>query len=109
MVSARMAGNEAVLPQVLAALGLVPVPEVERKAAATGLNVDQRLIAEAIEKAQDPAVSQWAKEFAAKHPPIEIPPGVDPRDYKVEPGLWRSQLLPYGVSIDQAIRDGTWG
>lgn len=33
-------------------------------------------------------------------------PGVDPRDYLTEPGLWASQLLPLGVSIDQAIQDG---
>jgi hypothetical protein len=36
------------------------------------------------------------------------PPGADPRDYLVEPGLWASQILPFGVSIDQAIRDGVW-
>ena len=35
-------------------------------------------------------------------------PGSDPRDYKTEPGLWRSQLLPLGVTIDQAIKDGVW-
>jgi hypothetical protein len=35
-------------------------------------------------------------------------PGSDPRDYKVEPGLWRSQILPIGVTIDQAISDGVW-
>ena len=34
--------------------------------------------------------------------------GSDPRDYKTEPGLWRSQLLPLGVTIDQAIKDGVW-
>jgi len=32
----------------------------------------------------------------------------DSRDYKVEDGLWRSDLLPQGVSIDQAIKDGVW-
>jgi hypothetical protein len=35
-------------------------------------------------------------------------PGSDPRDYQAEPGLWRSELLPLRVSIDQAIRDGVW-
>jgi len=34
--------------------------------------------------------------------------GSDPRDYETEPGLWRSQLLPLGVTIDQAIKDGVW-
>lgn len=32
----------------------------------------------------------------------------DPRDYQVEPGLWRSEILPLGVSIDQAIDEGLW-
>ncbi len=32
----------------------------------------------------------------------------DPRDYQIEPGLWRSQLLPLGVTIDQAVKDGVW-
>jgi hypothetical protein len=26
----------------------------------------------------------------------------------MEPNLWASQLLPLGVSIDQAIKDGVW-
>lgn len=34
--------------------------------------------------------------------------GSDPRDYKMPDGLWRSQLLPKGISIDQAIQDGVW-
>lgn len=34
--------------------------------------------------------------------------GADPRDYRMPDGLWRSQLLPQGVDIDQAIRDGVW-
>lgn len=36
-------------------------------------------------------------------------PGEDPRDYRMSDGLWRSEILPMGVSIDQAIKDGTWG
>lgn len=35
-------------------------------------------------------------------------PGTDPRDFLMEPNLWASQLLPLGVSIDQAIKDGVW-
>jgi hypothetical protein len=35
-------------------------------------------------------------------------PGSDPRDYRIEPGLWRSELLPLGVSIDQAVKSGVW-
>lgn len=35
-------------------------------------------------------------------------PGSDPRDRELEPGLWRSQTLPMGVSIDQAVKDGVW-
>jgi len=38
----------------------------------------------------------------------EMKGGSDPRDYKTEPGLWRSQLLPLGMTIDQAIKDGVW-
>ena len=37
---------------------------------------------------------------------MTVVPGSDPRDYKVEPGLWASQLLPIGVSIDEAIAKG---
>jgi len=37
---------------------------------------------------------------------MTVVPGSDPRDYRVEPYLWASQLLPMGVSIDQAIADG---
>ena len=32
----------------------------------------------------------------------------DPRDFLVDPYLWASQLLPLGVSIDQAIKEGIW-
>ena len=36
-------------------------------------------------------------------------PTKDPRDYFIaQDGLWRSQLLPQGVTIEQAIKDGTW-
>ena len=37
-----------------------------------------------------------------------IPTPLDPRDILMEPNLWASQLLPLGVTIDQAIKDGTW-
>jgi hypothetical protein len=37
-----------------------------------------------------------------------IPRPLDPRDFLIEPNLWASQILPLGVSIDQAIKDGTW-
>ena len=38
------------------------------------------------------------------------PRPLDPRDFIIEPdvGVWASQLLPLGVSIDQAIKDGMW-
>ena len=33
----------------------------------------------------------------------------DPRDYYIaEDNLWRSDLLPQGVSVEQSIKDGTW-
>lgn len=33
----------------------------------------------------------------------------DPRDYFIpQDGVWRSDLLPQGLTIDQAIKDGTW-
>ena len=35
-------------------------------------------------------------------------PGEDPRDYRYSDGTWRSETLPHGVSIDQAIKDGAW-
>jgi hypothetical protein len=31
--------------------------------------------------------------------------GTNPRDRKIEPSPWRSDLLPQSVSIDQAIKD----
>jgi hypothetical protein len=39
-----------------------------------------------------------------------IPKPLDPRDFIIEPdvGVWASQLLPLGVSIDQAIKEGMW-
>ena len=39
-----------------------------------------------------------------------IPRPLDPRDFLIEPdvGVWASQLLPLGVSIDQAIKEGMW-
>lgn len=61
----------------------------------------------------DPRATREQQELAAIQlselmNPSEGPPGSDPRDYRVESGLWRSQLLPLGVTIDQAIRDGAW-
>ena len=39
----------------------------------------------------------------------QLSPARDPRDYFIpQDGIWRSQLLPQGVTIDQAIKDGTW-
>ena len=32
----------------------------------------------------------------------------DPRDFQYQDGIWASDILPYGVTIDQAVRDGTW-
>ena len=32
----------------------------------------------------------------------------DSRDFLVEPWLWASQLLPEGVTIDEAIETGMW-
>jgi len=39
---------------------------------------------------------------------IDETPGSDPRDFLLEPGFWASQVLPKGVSIDDAIKDGFW-
>ncbi len=47
---------------------------------------------------------QELADFAAQWSPTK-----DPRDYFIaQDGLWRSQLLPQGVTIEQAIKDGTW-
>ena len=81
----RMAGDEPMLPRIIAALGLIP----GGKQGLDGLSNDERAIAQAIQA-------------------MQYEPGSDPRDYRVEPGLWASQLLPQGVSIDQAISDGVW-
>jgi hypothetical protein len=35
-------------------------------------------------------------------------PGNDPRDFLLEENFWASQVLPQGVSIDQAIENGLW-
>ena len=35
-------------------------------------------------------------------------PGNDPRDFLLEENFWASQVLPQGVSIDEAIKDGLW-
>jgi hypothetical protein len=59
----------------------------------------------------------WASSVQAQPPSKTIEESIDaiwadqkpdPRDYKTEPGLWRSDLLPQGISIDQAIKDGVW-
>ena len=38
----------------------------------------------------------------------KVAPTADVRDYRTEPGLWRSQLLPMGITIDQAVQAGIW-
>lgn len=46
--------------------------------------------------------------------PAPVVPGSDPRDYPLEvdakgnPIFWASQALPLGVTIDEAIKQGTW-
>lgn len=87
----RMAGqNVPALPLALAASGMMP-----------GLPLGARASAEKQLRQLDPALADSLLNMLQ-------PPGSDPRDYRVEPGLWRSQILPMGVSIDQAIRDGVW-
>ena len=81
----RMAGDEPMLPRILEALGLIP----GARRALEELSNDERVIAQSLRSMSEV-------------------PGSDPRDYRVEPGLWASQLLPLGVSIDQAIQDGVW-
>jgi hypothetical protein len=49
---------------------------------------------------------ELAGKYARATYPIPIP--LDPRDFLIEPNLWASQILPLGISIDQAIKDGTW-
>jgi len=39
---------------------------------------------------------------------LGVGPGMDPRDYRTDDGLWRSELLPWDVSIDRAIQAGIW-
>jgi hypothetical protein len=39
---------------------------------------------------------------------LGVGPVMDPRDYRTDDGLWRSELLPWDVTIDQAIQDGIW-
>lgn len=81
-----MAGSEPILPQVLMALGLIPAPIEAQLAAARRMGKEASLVAGVL------------REIG----------GTDPRDYRVESDLWRSDILPLGVTIDQAIRDGTW-
>ena len=47
-----------------------------------------------------------AGRYAGSMAPIPRP--LDPRDFLIEPNLWASQILPLGVSIDQAIKEGMW-
>lgn len=84
-MSTRMAGSEPMLPQILTAMGLIPANLEAVERARSSLDADQVAIMSLLRR-----------------------PGFDPRDYKVESGLWRSEILPSGVSIDQAIRDGIW-
>jgi hypothetical protein len=37
---------------------------------------------------------------------MTLPPGVDPRDYRLEPHFWASQALPLGMTIEDAVRAG---
>lgn len=88
-MSVRFAGDPEtpVLPLLLAAAGQLPGPSGQSAdAALRGL------------EALDPALLDLAKQLS----------GRDSRDYLIEPSLWRSDALPVGVSIDQAIRDGIW-
>ena len=48
------------------------------------------------------------KEIRSRIIELLVEPGSDPRDYRIEPGLWRSQILPMGITIDQAVKDGIW-
>lgn len=84
-MTTRMAGEDPMLPRVLEALGLIPGAQ----RALEELSNDERVLAQSLKSMSEV-------------------PGSDPRDYRIEPGLWASQLLPLGVSIDQAIQDGVW-
>lgn len=57
----------------------------------------------------DPALRQAALQLQYPFKLSDLSPVKDPRDYYIpQDGLWRSQLLPKGVTIDQAIKDGIW-
>ena len=55
---------------------------------------------------------QLAGKYAGMTQPllsIQDSPEGHPEDYFIpSEGMWRSQLLPQDVTIDQAIMDGTW-
>lgn len=55
-----------------------------------------------------PEVARWIDQNVHQPAARGERTGRDPRDYRTEPYLWRSDLLPLGISIDQAILDGVW-
>ena len=89
----RMAGQEErILPLLLAASGM---------GAAAGVTPEDAEEAREALRRIDPAL-------LGALGPFQKEGTRDLRDYLVEPSLWRSDVLPLGVSIDQAIQDGTW-
>lgn len=89
----RMAGQEErILPLLLAASGIGAAAGVTPKDAAEAREIVRRM---------DPAL-------LGALGPFQKEGTRDPRDYPIEPPFWRSDVLPLGVSIDQAIQDGVW-
>jgi hypothetical protein len=87
----RMAGDNQV------AAALTQVGAVLISPASTTDELAQALINQA-EIIQDKLIKEGA-----------IPSsGRDLRDYRIEPGLWRSEILPLGMGIDEAIQAGIW-
>jgi len=103
MTTIRYAGNaltEQAAP-FMAALADPHGTEEEWVSAAIGLSeLVNRISKLPPESPQMQALRAWDN--------LAHPAGSDPRDYLVESGLWRSELLPLGVSTDEAILDGTW-
>jgi len=99
----RMAGvalSEQAAP-FMAALAGPHGTEEERISAAIGLSeLMNRISKLPPESPQMQALRAWDN--------LTHPAGSDPRDYLVESGLWKSEMLPLGVSIDEAIQDGVW-
>lgn len=85
----RMAGEDApFLPLMLAATGQIP-----------GLSPGQRAQAARELKEREQALAAAA--------PALIP-GRDPRDVYVGDGMWATSFLPLGITIEEAIANGTW-